>query len=58
MHVFGERNGVKFRVNCDRIPTHETMNAINKMVEILTNKANVKRKETKQPLHSSGSKHG
>lgn len=39
MHVFGERNGVKFRVKCDRQPSPETMNAINKMVELLSKKS-------------------
>lgn len=57
MHVFGERNGIKFRVKCDRQPTPETMNAINKMVELIT-QAHVKREKIEFPLHSSGSKHG
>lgn len=58
MHVFGECNGIKFRVNCDRTPTTETMNAINKMVEILSKNPHGQRKEVKQPLHSSGPKRG
>lgn len=45
MHVFGEQNGVRFRVNCDRPPSLETMNAIKKMVHLVSkNQTNGKRK--------------
>lgn len=56
MHVFGERNGVKFRVNCEGPPSIETMNAINKMVELVSKtQSNGKRKTIAQSKDRSGS---
>lgn len=46
MHVFGEINGVKFRVNCDGPPSLEVMNAIKKMVQLVSKPINTEHEHT------------
>lgn len=57
MDVYGYHNGVKFRVQCDKYPTLETINAIKHLVEAASKfnpDNNGKGKTTTQSGHQPG----